>query len=306
MACTNQVAVPLDLSLPIWDHFWSRLTTRTLPTEILEHIVDHVFPGKCLFPLLTVSKTMFTVACKALYNDPARLFYDNTLNNLFDMLLAHSPLDDDDTNLCRELRGVQKLNLQPYIDYLALVRTYDFAESDYSLTLSYFLRSASSSSLESSRLAKSIMERRHLGAKESMGWMSNTIMWAAVSKNISNIRRLAIHADYMQQYISLVPTMTSLQHVRFNAHPDFINDGDHVARYEMALKFVEQFVQHHGHRQLKTVCFPSTISWFLPEECREIEARIQQLLGPPTNFTSIDFDNWPIFLPFADIIDLTS
>ncbi|KAF9966523.1 hypothetical protein BGZ73_000981, partial [Actinomortierella ambigua] len=306
MAGTNQAAASSDLSLAFMDHFWSRLTTKTLPTEILELVADHVFPGKCLFPLLTVSKTMFTVACKALYNDPARLFYDNTLNNLFDMLLAHSPLDDDDTSLCRELRGIQKLNSQPYTDYLALVRTYDFAEFDFSLTFSYFLRSASSSSLESSQLAKAIMERRQLGVGEAMVWMSNTIMWAAVSMNISNIRRLTIHADYIQQYIDLVPTMTSLRHVRFNVDPKFFNSGNHVVRYKMALKFVEQFVQYHGHRRLKTASFANTMSWLLPDECQNIECRIQQMLEPPANVTSIDFVSWPIFLSFADIIDLTN
>ncbi|KAF9965044.1 hypothetical protein BGZ73_001633, partial [Actinomortierella ambigua] len=131
-------------------------------------------------------------------------------------------------------------------------------------------------------------------------------MWAAVSNNISNIRRVAIHVDYIQQYISLVPTMTSLQHVRFNVFHDFLNSSDHTALYKMALKFVEQFVQHHGHRQLRTASFANRTGLGFANECREIEGRIQQLLGPPANVTSIDSANWHIFLSFADIIDLTN
>ncbi|KAF9975996.1 hypothetical protein BGZ73_000161, partial [Actinomortierella ambigua] len=295
MARTKQVAVSRYQPLPIWDNFWSQLATKTLPAETIEAIVDQVTSMECLYSLLTVSKAVFTVACKALYNDPARfrLFSNNTLNNFFDMLLAYSPLDDDDTNLCRELRGVKKSSSQPYVNYLAMVRTYDFAECDYGLTTSYFLRSTSDSLLESSLVARSIMERRQCGMKDAIGWMCNTIMWAAVSNNLSSIRRLAIHADYIQQYISLVPTMASLQHVRFNVHPNFVNGSGNVAHYEMALKFVEQFVQHHGHRQLKTANFSFATSWGYPNECQAIEGRIQQLLGPPTNVTSIDFANWP-------------
>ncbi|KAF9973869.1 hypothetical protein BGZ73_002861 [Actinomortierella ambigua] len=308
MARTKQVALSRYQSLAIWDHFWSRLTTKTLPIEIIEAIVGQVTTARYLYSLLTVSKTVFTVACKALYSNPARLGLcsDNTLNNLFDMLLAHSPLDDDETSLCRELRGVQKLSSQPYVDYLAMVQTYDFAEHDYGSASGFFLRSASDLFLESSLVANSLMERRQLSLREAMGWMCNTIMWAAVSSNISGIRRLTIHADYIQQYISLVPAMTNLQHVAFNIHPDFLSDGDHITRHEMALKFVEHFVQHHGHRQLKTARFSNMTGWFYPDECQEIEGRIQKLLGPPRNVTSIGFANWPMFLSFADIIDLTN
>ncbi|KAG0260032.1 hypothetical protein DFQ27_003758 [Actinomortierella ambigua] len=75
----------------------------------------------------------------------------------------------------------------------------------------------------------------------------------------------------------------------------------------MALRFVERFTQHHGRGQLKTAKFVNLPSWNPHlDECLEIETRIQQMVGPPTNITTINGTNWSTLLSFADILDLSS
>ncbi|KAG0227730.1 hypothetical protein BGW42_002749 [Actinomortierella wolfii] len=305
MARTKQVARS-RYALPTydWDLFWSRPTTKTLPTEILKIIVDRVNSVGTLFSLLTASKVMFTLASKALYRDPtwmaASTRSETRYNKFLDFMLACSPVDDKETKVLRDVRGIQRLQEETYADYRAMIRVFDMGSEDSFVT----------TSLANHPALALVQEHYRMDFRTAMGWMAHHIMWSALYNHFSNLERLDIPGAYVQLYIDVIPSLTNLRHVTFNlsrtlrpTNPSVFS----IVEYHMAgLVFVERFIKCHGLRRLQSADFRNVEMYHLEDEASiAIKTRIQRLLGPPANLTTIDSNTWPTLIAYADVLDLS-
>ncbi|KAG0223265.1 hypothetical protein BGW42_006000 [Actinomortierella wolfii] len=193
----------------------------TLTTDCLVRVIDFVEDSGTLFSLLTVSKSVFEIAVRALYHRPF-LFETITKERIFKLTcLVYSlvPPDVWDTpgatvNL-RQYLPPQKLFPKTYINYIDLVRDIRTSRKRSAWALAHITQT------------KNLIRSRNF---------QPILAWAMASHRLEEIQALTIHEAYAQRLQERIHQLTSLRRLCvFYEPPSFRLD-----------EFLQEFVRVHG------------------------------------------------------------
>ncbi|KAF9975067.1 hypothetical protein BGZ73_001399 [Actinomortierella ambigua] len=246
---------------------------QRLPDELLQMIINMVDDRPTLHTLLTVSKTVFDVSVKKLWEAPFHFEWNPNFIRLFTYVFAISPCCRPDIVALREELGIQKLSsapregtvpeareeAAPYIDYLALVRHVDL-DIDYA-------------SLQISDDTFTLIEQ--------------ALPWIICNGQFGQFVSVSLSCVNVEALIDAIPTMTRLTRIKWVGITD-------IQEFAKSVRpFVEAFVDAHGERgrQIDLAIGLDRRFPYLKEqdEMDQILVDISRLLGPlPSSKRAID------------------
>ncbi|KAG0261350.1 hypothetical protein DFQ27_003054, partial [Actinomortierella ambigua] len=171
---------------------------------------------------------------------------------------------------------------KPFVDYLSMIRVLDHGPAE-----KYIFRTL----FNNTPLARAL--RAKYDISHSVAPKHVLILAVLLNKKYSgNIQRLCIHIQYIEPYIRISPSLSSLVHVKFDFNTDECR-VDRIACYQQVLMFLRELEAARGQRPLRTAVVrdPNAKKADL-NACKPLTREISRFIVPMDRPKIIDESNW--------------